>query len=360
MAYGNANSLSSAYLEPYSTTLDSWMSDTAVDLFSTHNPFWAQLWDVAQEPGGDFQFMKAEGSGEAMRFPVWGRTTTGAGAAGDIIPVTRAAQATTTVTPSIMANTTNALFPYAGYTGSLFYHYRGTITNRGKEQVINDGQTFQNQIRAGFYDEVGTDMLDTADAAQDKIMSAYHFVANTAYDSTATRLTGFSDSPGGIDPSDAANTWWRSYGNNVAETINSTVIREVKNKCRHDTGVQTGIRKSEPDFMLMHTDIYSTFEGYLEQSQRAVVTDMLKGGCKYLEYAGMRVFFTGRIASGAFLCLNSSTFAIRYGTLHPVSTTPGWTPVSLYPAMMEKGYNWVVGAGGFAPRYNGCGLNKAA
>lgn len=347
MAYGQTTELDVA-----ASTTDSWTEANALDLLSAHNSFVAVLIDGSKEPGGDFQFMQSNvAEGNQFKCTLYGQANT------TVDGVTRANQATSLLGANIVlggstANViTNTTWAWSHYQGSCNWNYEDKVKNSGKSQMINMVTAIVDQVEASFYRVLGTDLWDGVAGSIDKCQSVNHILAAT------------SGIVGGLDVGDAANDdFMQAKRDTTTETFNWQTFDTVMLNASQDTGKPTGIRKHEPDVAFMPTALYAKGMQDLKSAGRIEVDRMVKGGGKYIKYAGgdMRVFRETNMTAGTVAIINSNTWTFRYNTLTPEWVTPGFIPVPGTPALWTRGANWFVGLGCRAVFYNGYLSNKSA
>ena len=340
MAYGNTSDLDVA-----AAATDKWLNQgtNGIDLLSEHNPMLAIMMANSEQPGGDFAFRQGgPGDGNRFKFTVFGAANS------TVAGISRANQINA-ISATVQSNVaTNLWWDYTHYQGIVFMNYEDMAINSGESKMIELGDMYLAQIKAGFFDKVGDEMMDGSAGSRTRFQSFNAALLNTG-------------TVGGIDQSDTANNaWWNAQGDSTAEVLQTYTIDKVRLACTHDTGLQTGIRKGHPDVGFMRNDLYAKFLQDLKPSQRTEVKSMIKGGAQYIEYAGVRFFNTDRLTAGQVLLLNSTTWAIRYKTKLPDPVTPGFVPVDRTPAMFQKGFNWWIGMGTTSCKHNGLLQNKTA
>lgn len=349
MAYGNTS-----YLGMAAGTIDDWLDANGIDLFTSHNPLLALLESNSTQPGGDYQFMRAEGAkGDTFRVPVWGKPFNYSAGSTPARGVTRANQVNG-FTPVIDDILTTARYPWAHYEGMVYVNYEDMVKNSGSSKKVDLADVVIGSLQASFFSEVAIDLEDGIVGSADKVQSINQNIANTG----AT--------VGGIDQTDGTNNaWWQAQTDSTVETWNTTTFDRVYDACCFDTGISTGIRKQAPDCAIVYDGssgrLFSTMRQELKQSQRIDGGDnTLKGGGSYIIYNGCRIYRSTKAVAGSVCILNSSTWTWRYETKMPDPVAPTWVPVSGKPSMYERGYNWLVGFGCLSPKHNGYCTNKAA
>lgn len=330
MAYGSADADLAA------TTTDNWLNEgtNAIDLFATHNPILAIMLDQSEQPGGEYQFRQGQGAtGGKFRTAAYGKpASTAAG-------VTKANQINA-ISAALPVFLTDAFWNYAHYQAVAFYDYRTQQNNSGPERRIDIGEAIMRSLQSSFYSEVGTDLTDGVVDSEDKILAFDAALLNTGV-------------VGGIDQSDTANNlWWNAVKDTTAGTVNTQDIDKAILDATLDTGIQTGIMRQSPDVILTTNTLSAKLMQDLKQAQRVEVQTMLRGGARYMDYAGCRVFNTTRITAGYVMGINSTVWDFRYNTKAPDPVTPGWVPVDRTPAMMQRSYNWMLGLGCRSPKHN--------
>lgn len=339
MAYGSSE------LDVAAATTDLWLNEgqNALDLFSAHNPLMAILYGNSQEPGGEEAFKQSDvAEGNQFKVTVFGKGNA------TVAGVTRANQINA-ISPTVTTNLlTNALWPWSHYQGIVFDNYEDRVKNSGKSKMVDIGQAIVAQLRATFFDTLGTDMWDNAAGSISKIQSVNACLLNTG-------------TVAGIDQTDTTNNgWWNAQLDSTAETFNTVTFDQVRDACVFDTGMTTGISRIDPDIAFLYQNLYSSLRQQLKPAQRTEVADTLKGGAKYLYYDGIRCYRNLRQTANTVCILNSTTWTFRYNTKSPDPATPGFVPKSGMPSMFERGYNWFVGLGCYSIKHNGILQNKSA
>lgn len=338
MSYGSSEA------DVAASTVDKWLNEgnNALDLFSSHNPVLAVLLDQSEQPGGEYQFKKASGTtGNKFKTTAYGKSNS------SVAGVTKANQinAFSAAIPSLL---TNAYWSYAHYQGTAFYDYRSQTLNSGPEQRVDMGNSLFDQVVASFFDLVGTHLTSGSADAEDHILSFDSALLNTG-------------TVGGIDQSDGTNNaWWQAVKDTTAAVINTQDLDKAILDATIDTGKKTGIMRMSPDIILTTNTLSAKLMQDLKQAQRVDVQTMLRGGARYIDYAGCRVFNTTRVTAGYVLGINSTVWDFRYNTKSPEPVTPGWVPVDRTPAMVQRGYNWIVGLGTRSCKHNFLLTNRTA
>jgi hypothetical protein len=336
MAYGGEGTIAA-------TTADLWLEDNIIDVYSSNNAFLAQLLETSKEPGMDKLFkIGTPGEGGSFKIPLFGRVSSTAGG------VTRANQVNP-IAPAINDDVTSAKYNWAHYQGVCYHNYEDMTKNSGKAGMADLAEAYINGVIAKLNDAVGNDMFAGTIDSGSKVLSVNYAVDNSGL-------------VGGIDQTDSVNNaFWQGQQDTVSEVFQTFTFDRVRDLCYNDTSVSTGIRRPRPDMAMMYPDLYSALRQELKQSQRTDATKtMLVGGAEYLEYDSCRCFMNSRQVAGTVLLINSSTWYYRYATKAPHPQTPGWFPVSQMPAVFQRGFNWFLGLGCSAPKYNGVLKNKTA
>jgi len=340
MAYGSSE------LDIAASTYDTWINEgnNAVDLMSAHNQLVAVLWERSEETGDSFNF-KRSGVAEGGKFKLthYGNQNT------TVDGVTRANQVTA-FTPTVpgaggqASILTNAYYEWTHYQGICFFNVEDLKKNQGKAAVIDFASAIKQQMIHSFYVEMGDDLWDGNVGAIDKLQSVTQCLKNTG-------------TVGGIDQSSSDNLYWQAQTDSTAEVFNFFTFDTLRDACVHDTGVSTGIT-GEPDCSFMPGQLYAKARQDLKVSQRVEVSNTLKGGAKYLEYDGCRLFRETKMTAGECVILNSATWAFRYDTAAPEPTTEGFIQDPLRPSIKIRQANWFVGLGCISPKHNAWMSNK--
>lgn len=345
MAYGGTE------LDRAAANVDVWTEDNALDLLSTHCPSIAVLEESSKEPGGELSFLKDDNIGGD-----YFKTTFFAAANTNVAGVTRANQATalygagTIYGGSTASVISNFKWPWTHYQGGCRINYSDETKNSGSSKKIDLKRAILDQIEASFYIKLATHLWDGATGAEDKCQAFNHILAAT------------SGTVGDIDVGDAANDDFAQAKRDVTtETFNWTTFDSVMFQASHDTGRAVGISKHEPDCAFMPTALYAKGVADLKVQARCEIGKMIRGGAKYIMYAGgdMRVFREPYMTAGTVAILNSQTWMFRYKTMKPEFVTPGFVPHPDYPSIWLRNANWFLGLGCRAPLYNGYLANKS-
>jgi hypothetical protein len=336
MAYGPGDATIAA------TTADNWLSAKVFDLFSVTNPFLAVLQDTSKEPGMEQAFMKGTpAEGGKFKVSVFGKVTAPADG------VTRANQVNT-VNPLVNDDIIGAYYNWAHYQGQASHNYEDMSKNSGEAAMVDLGQSYISQVISKLNDTVGTDMFDGVIDSADKILSV-----NFAVDNSGT--------VGGIDQTDSGNNaWWQANQDTTSGVLQSYDFDVVRDKCTVNASVPTGISKIDPDCAFLYGDLFSRMRQEMKSAQRLEVGTMLRGGAKYLDYDGCRLFRNTKQTANTVLILNSSTWAFKYKTKAPEAATAGWVNDPQRPAMFIRNFNWFIGLGCVSPKHNGVLKNKSA
>lgn len=344
MAYGGSE------LDKAAANTDLWIEDNALDLLSSHTPLVAQLEDTSKEPGGELSFLKVSGAeGNTFKTSFFARRNTTADG------VTRANQATaiygagTVLGGSTATIVSNFKWEWCHYQGGCRINYSDEVRNSGGAGKINLKKAILDQLEASFLIVLATDLWDGVTGTEDKLQSVNHILAAT------------SGTVGDVDVGDADNSpYAQAKRDTTTETFNWTTFDNIMLQASNDTGRATGIRKHEPDCAFMPTALYAKGLADLKVAGRVEVSRMLKGGAKYIMYAGgdMRIFREPYMTAGTVAIMNSSTWTFRYKTLMPEWVTPGFVPHPDMPSISVRNANWWLGLGCRAMFYNGYLANK--
>lgn len=346
MAYGNAGSVSSAYLDLLASTIDEWVEPNGLVLHATHSPLLALLYDASMQPGGDYMFQQLElGGGNDWRIPVIARAIQTSGAPAG---VTRA-NMYNAITPAIQQDLTNIKWVKSTYQAQITDDYIRQTQNTGKQAMVDHLQLMYRQLRTDFFEATETDLFDNAAGASDKVQSVNDCLKNTG-------------SVGGIDQSDTTNnTWWNAINEATAEVWNKPSWSKHVDQLTNDNPSPTGVKKGMSDVCFVYGDIYSLAREAAEQMQRSLeYKELGKTGYKYFEINGCRFFRTTKITADTYLLLKSWTWAWRYLQKFPEPVTPGFVPHPDRPGVWIRNYLWTISLGCYDVRQNGLGTNKTA
>lgn len=348
MAYGNAGSITSAYLDLAAESVDEWanIGTNAIDWFSTHEPLIAILFDQSMQPNGDYQFWQLPlDGGIDWRVPGFGRGVEHAGAPAGI---TRA-NLINRIAPAIPSLLTTPKWIRSMYRGILFRDQKEINQNMSKEKMVDLAMAMKAQMDADAFQQISIDLWDNAAGAEDKVQSVNKPLAN---DSTVA----------GVDQTDTANNSWWNAGtvDSTAEVWNLTSFNRGYDAITYDTPVATGVSKKAPDICFLYGDLFSVTREALTQNQRIDYSDMARGGAKYIEANGVRFFRNTRQVADTVVLMNSRSFVWRYVTKFLDWVTPGFVPVDATPGMWQRGWTWEVSAGYLSCKHNQLFTNKRA
>lgn len=328
MAYGNTGILGQVAAD-----FDRWVGSNSLNLLASHNPALAIMIDESSQPGFTANFRKGDATGRRWRISAWWSPNS------TVDGITRAEQATTTVTPAIRNPLTGLEYYWAHYIGGTNIDYREETANMSPSKIVDVADSLLQQIQTGFYEKIGDHLLDATVDAEDRIM-ALDYPDNT-------------NTVGGVDTSDSANNLQLNvYKETTVEVLSTVRLSEARANCVYDSVKAGSVPKSGPDACFMRTDVWNKILTDLTQSQRTDVQRLQKGGAEFFEFAGMRCFNTNRLTAGRVLGVNTATIHFRYNTIAPDPVTSVWTPVSGYPAMKERLYNWLLGTGYASLKHN--------
>ena len=344
MAYGNAGSISSAYLDLLATTVDEWVEPNGLILHATHSPMLAILYDQSMQPDGEYMFQQMElGGGVDWRIPLIARAIQTNGPAG----VTRA-NMYSALTPTKQSDITNIKWVKSTYQAQITDDYIRQTQNTGKQAMVDHIGLIYRQLKTDFFEVVETDLFDDVTGSEDKVQSFNKALPNTG-------------TVGGIDQSSSDNTWWQANVNSDAETWNLPSWSKHFDQLNIDTPSPTGIGKGMPDVCFLYGDTYSLARQAVEQAQRTMeYKELGKTGFKFFEHNGCRFFRTTKIVADTYLLLNSRTWAWRYLQKFPEPVTPGFVPHPDRPGVWIRNYLWTVSLGGYSMKHNGLATNKTS
>lgn len=346
MAYGNAGSISSAYLDLLATTIDEWVQPNGLILHATHSPLLAMLYDESLQPGGDYMFQQlALGGGIDWRIPLIARAIQTAGTPAG---VTRAGLYTP-ITPAIQQDITDIKWLKSTYRAQISDDYVRQTQNTGKQAMVDHLQLYYRQLKTDFFEMVETDLFDNVAGSADKVQSINACLAN-------------STTVGGVDQSDTANnSWWNATNEATAEVFNLPSWNRHFIQLTIDTPSPTGVGKGMPDFCFLYGDLFAlAWEQALQQQRTAEYRELGKTGFKFLEVNGCRLFRTTKLVADTYVLGQSKTWAWRYLEKFPEPITPGFIPMPGTPGVYIREYLWTVSFGGYSMKHNGLGTNKRA
>lgn len=121
---------------------------------------------------------------------------------------------------------------------------------------------------------------------------------------------------GGVDRSDAANTWWRNQWINAANTfanVGLANMRSLYNLCSRGN--------EHPDFGVTTRPIFEAFEATQVQNQRFVDSRVADSHFELLKFKGMVLGFDEQAVANTMFMLNSAYLAFVVDSMTDLITT---------------------------------------
>ncbi len=137
---------------------------------------------------------------------------------------------------------------------------------------------------------------------------------------------------GGIDSTDALNTWWRSY---VERTVGVLTLQDIGTAY-----YQASRGPTAPDFGVTSLALYQKFEALLQPQQRFTDPKMASAGFENLKFHGAPVCWDAGVTAGRFFWLNTEFLKL-------VQHTDAWmspTPVDK-PSGIDARYSHIISMG---------------
>ncbi len=132
-------------------------------------------------------------------------------------------------------------------------------------------------------------------------------------------LIGATGTVGGIDSTDALNSWWRSYENNTAGVL--TVAQMV-------TAYNSAARgPTHPDFTVTTQALYEKYESLVAPALRYSDSKTADAGFQNLMFKGSVFTYSDSIAAGIVYFLNSAFLKLVCHTDVWLKPTPADSPV---------------------------------
>jgi len=205
------------------------------------------------------------------------------------------------IVPAATEEITSATYPWR--------QLAATVSMAGIEEAQNGGEA---QIM---------DLLRVKiDVAQESIVSTL----NTMFHGDGTGnggkdlmglegLLGSNAAPvGGIDPADAANTWWKSniFDASLAATWGAGTTDPSLKKWSNAFNTAS-VGSDQPGFILTTQDIYEFYEGLLQPNLRYSSTAMADAGFQSLEFKGKPVLYDADTTAGYVWMINPKYLRLK-------------------------------------------------
>ena len=164
--------------------------------------------------------------------------------------------------------------------------------NNSEEQIIDllEAKTFQaEETIAENFDKMfiqsGLTSNATGNSGKDWLG-----LAALVKDSTSTNI-------GGIDQTDADNTWWRPYKETTAGALTLAQMRKAYNTVAQGN--------DQPNMILTTQVLYEKYEDLLQSQERFMDPKVLDGGFQNLLFKGAPMVFDNYVVAGDMYFLNT-------------------------------------------------------
>ncbi len=173
--------------------------------------------------------------------------------------------------------------------------YAATVTISGVEEAKNNGEAQIIDLLEGKIFQTQETIIENMNT-----MLFGNGTGNSNKDWLGlSALVGSTGSPGGIDATDADNSWWRSAVTNQGSTaITLASMATLYNNC--------SVGNDQPTIGITGQNQYEAYEALLVDQIRYTDTDMADGGFQNLLFKGCPLTFDGTLAGeGKLYFLNT-------------------------------------------------------
>ena len=173
--------------------------------------------------------------------------------------------------------------------------YAATVTISGVEEAKNNGEAQIIDLLEGKIFQTQETIIENMNT-----MLFGNGTGNSNKDWLGlSALVGSTGSPGGIDATDADNSWWRSaVTNQGSSAITLASMATLYNNC--------SVGNDQPTIGITGQNQYEAYEALLVDQIRYTDTDMADGGFQNLLFKGCPLTFDGTLASeGKLYFLNT-------------------------------------------------------
>ena len=263
MAAGNSN-----FDEILSTTLKNYVPKLTDNIFSARPLFYALT---------NGQTIRRVSGGAKIVVPViYGTNSTAGSYSG-----------TDTISVTAQTGISAAEYDWKQYAATVTINGIEEAKNNGEAQIIDllEGKIFQTQ-------ETIIENMNTMLFGNGTGNSSKDWLGLSA-------LVGSTGSPGGIDATDADNSWWRSaVTNQGSAAITIASMATLYNNC--------SVGNDQPTIIITGQNQYEAYEALLTDQIRYTDTDMADSGFQNLLFKGAPITFDGTLAGeGKLYMLNT-------------------------------------------------------
>ena len=263
MAAGNSN-----FDEILSTTLKNYIPNLTDNIFSARPLFYALT---------NGQTIRRISGGAKIVVPVIYGTNSTAGSY----------DGTDTISTTAQTGISAAEYSWKQYAATVTISGIEEAKNNGEAQIIDllEGKIFQTQ-------ETVIENMNTMFFGNGTGNSSKDWLGLNA-------LVGSTGSPGGIDATDADNSWWRSaVTNQGSAAITLASMATLYNNC--------SVGNDQPTIGITGQNQYEAYEALLVDQIRYTDTDMADGGFQNLLFKGCPLTFDGTLeGEGKLFLLNT-------------------------------------------------------
>ena len=209
-----------------------------------------------------------------------------------------------------------AEFDWKQYAASIAISGIEEAKNNGEQEIINllEAKIMQAEesMREGFNQMFFGDGTDTLGAGGTNSGNTWNGLTNLV-DSTGT--------VGGVDASDALNTWWRSYKNATAGALTLAQMATAYNT--------VSVGNDHPDLILTTQLLFEKYESLLQPSLRFTDTKMADAGFQNFMFKGAPITYDVHCPAGTMFFLNSKYITLVGHTAKWFANTPFVRPENM-------------------------------
>ena len=229
-----------------------------------------------------------------------------------------------TLTPQ--AGISAARYEWSNYNVSVAIAGEEKRKNNGPEQIVNLLKAKVKQAEITISEMFNAHLMSKAAPGNSgKNFQGINVLIGDA-SSTVTTV-------GGIDATDAANAWWRSYVERTAGVLTLEDIGLAFHRASRGT--------ARPDLALTTLALYMSFEAQLQPAQRFTDPKLAEVGFDNLVYHGARVAWDDDVATGDWTWINSDYVGLVKHSDAWLSQTPFDSPSGI-----DASYAHIISMGG--------------
>lgn len=201
-----------------------------------------------------------------------------------------------TIATTAQAGITAAEYPVRQMAGTVTIDGYTQAVNSGPQEIVDLLEAKMMQLRESFADTLNQQAIQSDGTGNtNKDWHGLEYLVGNEVSSVTT--------VGGIDATDANNTWWRSH---IVTAVGSLTLGAIANA--YNT-IAKGTDK--PDIGLTTQTVYEAYEALLQPQQRFADPKTADAGFDNLLYRGMPVTVDDYVNSGDFYMVNTKYLKLR-------------------------------------------------